>query len=47
MKINGKKSFACITIVKPGEKIVVEPSSFPSLHLRDLVVAMSDEQIGE
>jgi succinate dehydrogenase / fumarate reductase, iron-sulfur subunit len=44
MKINGKKSFACITIVKPGERIVVEPASFPLLHVKDLVVAMSDEQ---
>jgi succinate dehydrogenase/fumarate reductase-like Fe-S protein len=47
MKINGKKSFACITIVKPGERIVVEPASFPSLHVKDLVVAMTDEQIDE
>ena len=47
MKINGKKSFACITIVKPGERIVVEPASFPLLHVKDLVVAMADEQTGE
>jgi succinate dehydrogenase / fumarate reductase iron-sulfur subunit len=44
MKIDGKKSFACITIVRPGERIVVEPASFPALHVKDLVVAMPDKQ---
>ena len=39
-----EKSFACITIVRLGERIVVEPASFPSLHVKDLVVAMADEQ---
>jgi succinate dehydrogenase/fumarate reductase-like Fe-S protein len=47
MKIDGKKSFACITIVRPGERIVVEPASFPSLHVKDLVVAMADKQAEE
>ena len=47
MKIDGKKSFACITIVRPGERIVVEPASFPALHVKDLVVAMAHEQADE
>jgi len=47
MKIDGKKSFACITIVRPGDRIVVEPASFPSLHVKDLVVAMADAQTDE
>jgi succinate dehydrogenase/fumarate reductase-like Fe-S protein len=47
MKINGKKGLACITIIRPGERLVVEPVSFPSFHVKDLVVAMADEQEGE
>lgn len=47
MKINGKKNFACITVVKPGEKVVVEPASFPSLHVKDLVVALADDKTGK
>ncbi len=43
MKINGKKSFACITVVRPGEKIVLDPASFPALHVKDLVIAMDNE----
>ncbi|HEX2967300.1 MAG TPA: 2Fe-2S iron-sulfur cluster-binding protein [Syntrophorhabdaceae bacterium] len=47
MKINGKKNFACITTVRPGDKIVVEPLSFPLRHIKDLVVTLSDEQTEE
>ena len=38
MKINRKKKFACLTRVKPGEEVVLDPLSFPDGHVRDLVV---------
>lgn len=38
IKVNNKKRLACITIVKPGEKIVVDPLTFPKNHVKDLVV---------
>jgi succinate dehydrogenase/fumarate reductase-like Fe-S protein len=38
MKINQKPLFACLTIIKPGEEITVEPLSFPGRHIKDLVV---------
>ena len=38
MKINQKPLFACLTIIKPGAEITVEPLSFPDQHVKDLVV---------
>ena len=38
MKINHKKKFACLTRIKPGEAVTLEPVSFPDLHIKDLVI---------
>jgi succinate dehydrogenase / fumarate reductase iron-sulfur subunit len=38
MKINAKKRYACLTLVGPGDEVVIEPLSFPELHVKDLVV---------
>lgn len=43
MKINGKNRFACLTLVNPGETVVVEPVSFPEGHIKDLVVFMTEK----
>jgi succinate dehydrogenase/fumarate reductase-like Fe-S protein len=37
MRINDKKRFACLTLVKPGEKVTIEPASYPDGHIKDLV----------
>ena len=37
MKINDKKRLACLTLVKPGEKVTIEPASYPEGHIKDLV----------
>ncbi len=42
MKINRKKRLACIALVKPGEKVTVEPATFPEGHIKDLVVSIRD-----
>ena len=42
MKINKKPQFACLTIIKPGEKITLEPLSFPDQHIKDLVVQLKE-----
>jgi len=42
MKINQKKRFACLTVVKPGEKVMIEPATFPDGHIKDLVVKFPD-----
>ncbi|MBW2064182.1 MAG: hypothetical protein JRJ03_04520 [Deltaproteobacteria bacterium] len=38
MKINHKKKFACLTLVGPGERVVIEPLTYPEKHVKDLVV---------
>ena len=42
MKINHKKKFACLTPVRSGEEVVLEPVSFPEDHIRDLVVRIKE-----
>jgi len=42
MRINRKRRFACITLVKPGERVTVDPLTFPEGHIKDLVVKVSD-----
>lgn len=37
MKIDHKKEFACLTLVEPGEEVVIEPLTFPDQHIKDLV----------
>ena len=47
MRINGRRRFACITLVKPGERVTVDPLTFPEAHIKDLVVKMSDDRLPE
>lgn len=42
MKINHKKKFACLTLVKPGEKVIVEPAFYPDGHIKDLVSKLTE-----
>ena len=42
MRIDGKRRFACITLVKPGAALTVDPLTFPAGHIKDLVVEMSN-----
>ena len=42
MKINHKTKFACLTLVEPGEKVVLEPLSYPERHIKDLVVRIKE-----
>ena len=44
MKINHKKRFACLTLVKPGESITIEPTTFPDSHIKDLAVKPSNKE---
>ena len=44
MRIDGKRRFACITIVKPGERITVDPLTFPGGHVKDLVTQITEEE---
>jgi succinate dehydrogenase/fumarate reductase-like Fe-S protein len=37
MLVDGKRRFACITLVKPGASITVDPLTFPEGHIKDLV----------
>ena len=50
MRIDGKRRFACITLVKPGTRITVDPLTFPDGHIKDLVVEIrnnSEEDEGD
>lgn len=47
MKINRQKKFACLTLVSPGEKIIIEPAAYPELHIKDLVVKPSNKEKDE
>ncbi len=42
MKINWKKKFACLTLVDPGETVVIEPATYPENHIKDLVVGIKE-----
>lgn len=42
MRINQKKKFACLTLVEPGEEIVIEPLTYPDQHIKDLVVLVKE-----
>jgi len=44
MKIDHKKKYACLTWVKPGEKVTVEPLTYPAGHIKDLVTQMNQEE---
>ena len=38
VRINQTKSFACLTTVKPGDEVTIDPLTFPEDHIKDLVV---------
>ncbi len=40
MRINHKRKLACMTMVKPGEEIIIEPASYPDSHIKDLVTKL-------
>jgi succinate dehydrogenase/fumarate reductase iron-sulfur protein len=42
MRVNGKRKFACITLVKPGENLTIDPLNFPEGHIKDLVVEIDE-----
>jgi succinate dehydrogenase / fumarate reductase iron-sulfur subunit len=42
MRVNGKRKFACITLIKPGETLTIDPLTFPDRHIKDLVVEIDD-----
>jgi succinate dehydrogenase/fumarate reductase-like Fe-S protein len=44
MRIDKERRFACLTLVKPGEKVTVDPLTFPEGHIRDLVVKTNAEE---
>jgi succinate dehydrogenase/fumarate reductase-like Fe-S protein len=44
MKINHRKRFACLTLVRPGESVMIEPATYPKSHIKDLVVKLSDKE---
>ena len=44
MKINSIKKFACLTLVNPGERIVITPLTFPDHHIKDLMVKFTDKE---
>jgi len=43
MKIDGKRRFACITLVKPGATLTVDPLTFPHGHIKDVVTEINDK----
>lgn len=44
MRINHINKFACLTLVRPGEKVTVEPSTYPDYHIKDLVVKPGEKE---
>ncbi|HVN25778.1 MAG TPA: 2Fe-2S iron-sulfur cluster-binding protein [Syntrophorhabdales bacterium] len=47
MRIDGKRRFACITLVKPGATITVDPLTFPEGHIKDLVCEVAGKETEE
>ncbi len=47
MRVNNKRSFACLTLVKPGETLVIDPLTYPEGHIKDLVVQTEDTAADE
>lgn len=44
MKIDHKKMYACLTMVKPGDEVTIEPTTYPEGHVKDLVVKIINEE---
>ena len=47
MKINNRKKFACLTIIRPGEHITLEPAVYPDSHIKDLVTKIGSKDVIE
>ena len=46
MRVNGKRKFACIALIKPGEDLTIDPLTFPERHIKDLVVEIDEMEQG-
>ena len=44
MKIDHKKRFACLTLVKPGETVTLDPVTYPDRHIKDLVTQLIQKE---
>ena len=44
IKIDRKKRLACLTLVKPGETVTLEPTSYPDRHIKDLVTQITQKE---
>src|SRR5512143_3210616 len=44
MTIDQKKRYACLTLVKPGERVTIGPATYPDGHIKDLIVRMSQRE---
>jgi fumarate reductase iron-sulfur subunit len=44
MRIDQKKRFACLTLVKPGETVTLDPLTYPDRHIKDLVTQMTQKE---
>jgi succinate dehydrogenase / fumarate reductase iron-sulfur subunit len=42
VRINQKKRLGCLTLAKPGERIVIDPAVYPDFHIKDLVVELKE-----
>jgi hypothetical protein len=40
--VNQKKQFACLTLAKPGEKVTIDPATYPDFHIKDLVAKFGE-----
>jgi succinate dehydrogenase/fumarate reductase-like Fe-S protein len=40
MRIDDKKKFACLTLLRSGQKVTLEPVTFSAAHIKDLVAEM-------
>ena len=41
MRINGKRRLGCITLLKPGDNVTLDPLTYPEGHIKDLAVQIS------
>lgn len=43
MKINQKRRFACLTMVDPGQEVIIEPLTYPQGHIKDLITRLEED----
>jgi succinate dehydrogenase/fumarate reductase-like Fe-S protein len=43
IKIDHVNKFACLTLVKPGDEVIIEPLTYPNAHIKDLVVKLTEK----